>query len=69
MGIIQECKVSGVRVVDLIDDDVSGKSCATVEYPLLTAINYALMNNKTRSILTEAGYSGKLCGQVNTYHR
>jgi hypothetical protein len=53
MGIVQECQLSGVRLIDLMDDDVSGKSCGTVEYPLVTAINYGLRNNKIRSILTE----------------
>jgi hypothetical protein len=69
MGIVHERQLSGVRVIDVLDDDVSGKSCGTVEYPLLTAINYALRNHKTRKILSEADHSGYLCGHVYTYHK
>jgi hypothetical protein len=65
MGIIHERQLSGVRVIDVMDDDISGKSCGTVEYPLLTAINYALRNHKTRKILSESDHSGYLCGDVN----
>jgi hypothetical protein len=56
--IVHELKMLGVRVKDLMDDDVSGDSCGTGEYPLLTTINYALRNNKTRPILMETIYSG-----------
>jgi hypothetical protein len=60
MGIVQEIGLLGVRIVDLMDDDVSGDSCRTVEYPLVTAINHALRNNKVRPILTETKCSGLL---------
>jgi hypothetical protein len=58
MGIVHEIGLLGVRIVDLMDEDVSGDSCGTVEYPLITAINHALRNNKVRPILIETECSG-----------
>jgi hypothetical protein len=64
---VQEGELAGVRIIDLIDDDVFGESCGTGEYPLLTTINYALRNNKTRPILTETECSGILSVFVGNY--
>jgi hypothetical protein len=58
LGIVHEKKLLGVRIMDLMDDDIYGESCGTAEYPLVATINYALRNNKTRPILTESKYSG-----------
>jgi hypothetical protein len=65
---VQEEELAGVRIIDLMDDDVSGDSCGTGEYPLLRTINYALRNNKTRTILTKTEYSGILSVFVAKYH-
>jgi hypothetical protein len=65
---VQEEELAGVRIIDLMDDDLSGDSCGTGEYPLLRTINYALRNNKTQSILTKTEYSGILSVFVAKYH-
>jgi hypothetical protein len=58
LGIVHELKLLGVRIIDLMNDDIDSGSCGTVEYPLVTAINFALRNNKTRPVLTETEHSG-----------
>jgi hypothetical protein len=58
VSIVEEKKLLGVRIIHLTDDDMDGGSCGTAEYTLVSTINYALRNNKTRPILTETENSG-----------
>jgi hypothetical protein len=60
VAIVHEKDLLGVRIMDLIDDDRYGQRCGVMKYPFVTAINYALRNNKTRPMLTESEYSGIL---------